>query len=81
MPVRPPNLPPNGLKNSKPHWSAWECVRVSDRSERLTEENLDMKKRGLIFWLLVIADLAALSVMAKAQALTDSETPPAAQSI
>jgi len=40
-----------------------------------------MKKRGLIFWLLVIADLAALSVMAKAQALTDSETPPAAQSI
>jgi hypothetical protein len=38
----------------------------------LPKENFDMKKRGIVFWLLVIADLAALSVMANAQTLVDS---------
>lgn len=35
-----------------------------------------MKMRGIMFWLLVTADLAALPVLAKAQALVDAEDEP-----
>jgi len=39
---------------------------------RLTKENLDLRIRQIMLWLLVIANLAALPVPAKAQSLPDS---------
>lgn len=64
MPVRPWSLPAYRMKNGN--------LLACGLHHKLTKENLDMKVRGITFLVLVAANLAALPVPAKTQALAAS---------
>jgi hypothetical protein len=57
-----------------------ECSLGVDRLRKTEDGDFDMKMRRLVLWLLVIADLAPLPVLAKAQALVDAGEPSSSSS-